>query len=85
MAAVICMLYKIRYKGMYPLYSGLLEPYVPVLVTRGAVIAHRFTYAPSRCRTSQYRMTFISILVSLCNNLCDLVSDSMGLAGFKSR
>ena len=38
---VLCMLYKIRCNPMHPLYGALLEPYVPVKVTRGAVIAHR--------------------------------------------
>ena len=70
---------------MHPLCGALPVPYVPVLVTRDAVIAHRFTYAPSRCRTSQYRRTFIPLTVSLWNNLSDSVFDGVGLAGFKSR
>ena len=70
---------------MHPLYGALPVPYVPVLVTRGAVIAHRFTYAPPRCRTSQYRRTFILWSVSLWNDLCDPVFDDVGLAGFNSR
>ena len=52
---------------MHPLYGALSVPYVPVRVTRGAVIAHRYTYAPPRCRTSQYRGTFIPWSVSLWN------------------
>ena len=28
-----------------PLYGALPEPYLPVRVTRGAVISHRYTYA----------------------------------------
>ena len=56
-----------------------------VWVTHGAVIAHRFTYAPPRCRTSQYRRTFIPLSVSLWNDLSDPVFDGVGLAGFKSR
>ena len=51
---VICMLYKIRCKAMHPLNAALPGPYVPVRVTRGALVAHRYTYAPPRCRTSQY-------------------------------
>ena len=70
---------------MHPLYGALPEPYVTVRVTRGSVISHRYTYAPPRCRTSQYRMTFISLSVSLWNNLVDSVFDGVGLAGFKSR
>ena len=70
---------------MHPLYGTLLVPYVLVQVTRGAVIAHRYTYAPSRCRTSQYRRTFIALSVSLWIYLSDPVFDDVGLAGFKSR
>ena len=83
--AVLCMLYKIRCNPMHPLYGNLPVPYVPVLVTRYALIAHRFTYAPPRCRTSQYRRTFIPLSVSLWNDLSDPAFDGVGLAGFKSR
>ena len=55
--AVSCMLYKIRCNPMHPLYGVLPVPYVPVRVTRGSVITHRYTYAPPRCGTSQYRQT----------------------------
>ena len=41
--AVLSMLYKIRSDPTHPLYGALPVPHVPVLVTRGAVIAHRFT------------------------------------------
>ena len=80
--AVFCMLCKIRCNPMHPLYGAL-----PVLlqVTRGAVIAHRYTYAPPRCRTSKYRRTFIPLSVSLWNDHSDPVFDGVGLAGFKSR
>ena len=63
------------------------ERYVPVRVsfTRGAVIAHRNTYAPRSSRTSQHHSTFISLSVSLWNDLGDPVFDGVGLAGFKSR
>ena len=70
---------------MHPLCGALPVPYVPVRITRGAVIAHRFTYAPPRCRTSQYRRTFIPLSVSLRNDLSDPVFDGVGLEGFKSR
>ena len=83
--AVLGMLYKIRCIPMHPLYGALPVPYVPVRVTRGAVIAHRYTYAPPRCRTSQYRRTFIPSSVSPWNDLSDPVFDGVGLAGFKSR
>ena len=50
--AVLCMLYKIRCNQKHPLCGALPVPYVPVRVTRGSLISHRVTYAPSRCRTS---------------------------------
>ena len=83
--AVLCMLYMIMCNSMHPLCSALPVPYVPVRVTRGAVVAHRYTYAPPRCRTSQYRRTFLPWSVSLWNDLSDPVFDGVGLAGFKSR
>ena len=81
--AVLCMLYKIRYNPLHPLYGALPVPYVPVRVTRGA--AHRYTYTPPRCRIPPCRRTFIPLSVSLWNDLSDPVFDGVGLAGFKSR
>ena len=83
--AVLCMLYKIRCNPMHHIYGAIPQPFVPVRVTRGAVIAHRYTYAPNRCRTSQYRRTFIPLSVSRWNDPSDPVFDGVGLAGFKSR
>ena len=83
--AVLCMLYKIRCNPMHPLCGALPVPFVPARVTRGALIAHRYTYAPPRCRTSQYRRSFIPLSISLWNDLADPVFDGVGLAGFKSR
>ena len=62
--AVLCMLYKIRCNQVHPLNGAQPGPYVPVRVTRGALVAHRYTYAPPRCRTLQYSMTFIPFSVS---------------------
>ena len=70
---------------MHPLYGALPVPYVPVWVTRDAVIAHRYIYAPPSCRTSQYSRTFVPFSVSLWNDLSDPVFDGVGLAGFKSK
>ena len=47
--AVLCMLYRIRCNPMHPLNDSLPGPYVPVRVTRGAHVAHRYTNAPPRC------------------------------------
>ena len=57
------MLYKIRCNPMHSLYGALPVLNVPVRVTRGAVIAHRFTIM-RRCRNWQYLRTFISFSVS---------------------
>ena len=84
-AAVLCMLYKIWCNSMHPLNDALPGPYVPVRVTRGALVAHRYTYAPICCRTSQYLSTFAPLSVSLWNDLADSVFDDVGMAGFKSR
>ena len=83
--AVLYMLYKIMFKAMHPLNGALPGPYVPVRVTRGALVTHRYTYAPPRCRTSQYSRTFIHLSVSLWNDLANPVFAGVGLAGFKSR
>ena len=65
---------------MHPLYGALPVPHVPGRVTRNAVIAHRYTYAPPRCRTSQYYKTCIPLSVSLWNDLYGPVFDGVGLA-----
>ena len=75
--AELCMLFKINSNPMHPLSGALSLPYVPARVTRGALVAHRHSFAASRCRTSHYRRTFVSqclfgtILVTLCLMVCD--------------
>ena len=61
--AVLCKLYKIWYNPLHPLYGALPVPHVWVWVTRGPVIAHRYTYAIPGYRTSQYLRTFILLSV----------------------
>ena len=58
---------------------------MPARVTRGVLVAHRHSFEPPSCRTSQYRRTFLPLSVSLWNDLSDPVIDGVGLAGFKSR
>ena len=70
---------------MHPLSGAFPLPYVPARETRGALFAHRHSFAPPRCRTSQYRRSFVALSVSLWNDLSDPVFDGVGLAGFKSR
>ena len=79
------MLYKIRCNPVHPLNSAIPGPYVPVRVIRGALVSHRYTYAPPRCRTLRYSRTFIPFSVSLWNDLANPVYDGVGLACFKSR
>ena len=69
--AVLCMLYKIRCNPVHPLNAALPGPYVPMRVTRGALVAHRYTYAPPRCRTLQYSKNFIPFSVSLWNDIAN--------------
>ena len=77
--AVLCMLYQIRCNPVHPLNGALSGQYVPVRV------AHRYTYAPPSCITSQSRRTFIPLSVSLWNDLANPVFNDVGLTGFKSR
>ena len=79
------MLFKIQSNQIHPLSRALLFPYVPARVTRGALVAHRHSFAPPRCKTSQYRRTFVPFSVSLWNDLCGPVFDGVGLVAFKSR
>ena len=67
-----------------PLNGALPGPDVPMRVTRGALVAYRYNYAPPRCRTLQYCRTFILFSASLWNDLANSVFDGVGLAGFKS-
>ena len=79
------MLFKIKSNPMHPLSGALPLPYVLARVTHGALVTHMHSFAPPRCRTSQYRRTFVPLTVSLWNDLSDPVLDGVGLVGFKSR
>ena len=75
---VFCMLFKIRFNPVHPLNDTLSLLNAPALVTLGSLVTHRYTYAPPRCRTSQYKRTllpprylFWTILVTLCLMVCD--------------
>ena len=67
--AELYMLFKIKSNPMHPLSSALPSPYVPARATCGALVAHRHAFVPARCRTSQYRRTFVPNSVSLWNDL----------------
>ena len=84
--AVLCVLHKLKCNPMHHLYGDLPVPYVPVRVTRGAVLEHRYTYSLPRCRTSQYSITFSTFSVSLWNDLDDPAYSMVGYSRiFKSR
>ena len=51
--AKLCMLFKIKSNPMHSFSDGLPLPYVPARVTRGALVAHRHSFAPPHCNTSQ--------------------------------
>ena len=76
--AVVCMLFKIKSNPMHPLSGARV-------FTRGALVAHRHSFAPPRCRTCNYGRSFVLLLVSLWNDLGDPVFDGVRLAGFKNR
>ena len=67
--AVLYMLYKFRCNPIHPLCGALPVPYVPVRVTRGAVIAHRFTYM--RLVAAEPRS--IAGLLFRCQYLCGTI------------
>ena len=69
---------------MYHLSGALPLPYVPGRVISGALVDHRHSFAPPRCRTSQYRRAFVPLSVSLWNDLISPVFDGVGMAGFKN-
>ena len=79
------MLFKIKSNPMHPLSGALPLPYVPAHVAHGALVAHRHSFAPPRCRTFQYCRSLVPLSVSLWNDLTDPVFDGVRLAGFKSR
>ena len=50
--ADLCMRFKITSNPMHPLSGAWPLPYMPAHVTSGALVAHRHSFAPPRCRTS---------------------------------
>ena len=78
--AELCLLFKIKSNPMHPLSGALPLPYVPARVTRGALVAHRHSFVPPRCRTSQCRRSIVPLSVSLWNDLSDPVFDGVALA-----
>ena len=70
---------------MHPLYGALPVPYVPGRVTRGALVAHRYTYMRLLAAEPYSTASLLFPLQSLWNDLDDPVFDGVGLVGFKRR
>ena len=87
--AGLYILYKIRRNQMHPLYGALPGPCVSVIVTLGALVAHRYTTrllaAEPKTGSRSNAGLFIPLSVSPWNDLGDAVFDDVGLTGFKSR
>ena len=84
--AVLCMLYKIRCNPVHPLDGALPGPYVPVRLTRGALVVHRYTYAPPRCRTLQYSRVFIPFSIGVpLERSCKQRIRWCGIGGFQEQ
>ena len=60
--AVLCMLYKIRCNPVHPLNGALPRPYVPARVTRGALVAHRYTYCTASLQNLAVQQDFYYLL-----------------------
>ena len=76
--AVLCMLFKIKSNPMHPLSYSLPLPYEPARVALGASVAHRPSFTPTRCRTSQYAWPLHSFQYLHGTDLNDPVFDGMG-------
>ena len=64
---------------MHPLCGALTPHFVPVRVIHGALIAHRYSYAPPRRRIrSQYRRTYIYTTLKQTTNNNDLLEKDGG-------
>ena len=69
---------------MHPLYGALLVPFVPVRVTRRALVAHRDILCFSSLQNLSAPQDLHSP-VSLWRDLPDVVFDGAGLVGVKRK
>ena len=68
---------------MHPLYGALPVPYGSVRVTLCLLVVYRHSYAPPRCRASQWRKKH-PLALYLWNDHADLVLDGVRQKGMKS-
>ena len=83
--AVLCMLSRIGSNSLRPQCGALPLPYVPMRVTPGALVVHRHSFAPPRCRTAQYCRTSVPLSVAKVGAICPslLKTVGAGLVGFE--
>ena len=74
---------RLKVTQTHPLSEALPLSYLPARVTRGALVAHRHSFASPLCRTSQHNIC--APLNVSWNDLGDPIFDGLGLVGFKSR
>ena len=79
------MLFKTKNNPLHPSSRALPLPYVLARVTRGALVAHRHSFAPPRLAPSVPRNLCALSVVSLWNDLSDIVFHAEVLRGFMSR
>ena len=70
---------------MHTLSGALPLLYVLANVAGGVLVAHRHSFAPPNCRTSQYSRIFVPLSVSLWKSLSEPLIDGVRLLGFKCR
>ena len=71
-------------RSTHPLYGAQHGSYVLVRVTRGVLVAHRYTFEPALCGTSQYHRTFIPLSVSV-ERSCWPCIRRFGTGGFQEQ
>ena len=62
---------------MHPLNGALAGPYMPVRVTRGALVRHRYTLCTASLQNLAVQQDFYSPLGSLWNDLANPVFDGV--------
>ena len=66
--AVLCKFYRFRCNPMHHHYGALPVPFVPVRVTRGAFVGHRYTFASLNAEPRSFRGPLF-----YCQRLCGTI------------
>ena len=83
--AALCMLFRIQSNVIIHLtavhcFCRMIRCVLLVV----SLVAHRHSFAPPRCKTSQYQGIFVSLSASLWNDFNDSVFNGVRLVDFKS-